>query len=42
MPVEVSTDRAATYPVVLEDPLPAAWHRTEQHTNNQVEADTAA
>ena len=42
MPVEVSTDRAATYPVVLEDPLPAAWHRTEQHANNQVEADTAA
>jgi transposase, IS6 family len=39
MPVEVSTDRAATYPVVLEDLLPAAWHRTEQHANNQVEAD---
>ena len=42
MPVEVTTGRAATYPVVLEDPLPAAWHRTEQHANNQVEADTAA
>jgi transposase, IS6 family len=39
MPVEVSTDRAATYPVVLEDLLPAAWHRTEQHANNRVEAD---
>ena len=39
MPVEVTTDRAATYPVVLEDLLPAAWHRTEQHANNRVEAD---
>jgi IS6 family transposase len=24
---------------VLEELLPAAWHRTEQHANNQVEAD---
>jgi IS6 family transposase len=24
---------------VLEDLLPAAWHRTEQHANNRVEAD---
>jgi transposase-like protein len=39
MAVEASTDRAATYPVVLEDLLPAAWHRTEQHANNRVEAD---
>ena len=39
MPVEITTDRAATYPVVLEDLLPAAWHRTEQHANNRVEAD---
>jgi IS6 family transposase len=38
MPMEVSTDRAATYPVVLEELLPAAWHRTEQHAN-QIEAD---
>jgi transposase-like protein len=29
-PVEVVTDRAATYPVLLEELLPAAWHRTEQ------------
>jgi IS6 family transposase len=29
-PVEVVTDRAATYPMVLEELLPAAWHRTEQ------------
>jgi IS6 family transposase len=39
MPVEVSTDRAATYPVVLEELLPAAWHRTDQYATNQVEAD---
>ena len=30
-PVEVVTDRAATYPVVLDGLLPAAWHRTEQY-----------
>jgi transposase-like protein len=29
-PVEVITDRAVTCPVVLEELLPAAWHRTEQ------------
>jgi transposase-like protein len=39
MPVEVVTDRAATYPVLLEELLPAAWHRTEQYANNRVEAD---
>jgi len=38
-PIEVVTDKAATYPVVLEALLPAAWHRTEQHANNRVEAD---
>jgi transposase-like protein len=38
-PVEVVTDRAATYPIVLEELLPAAWHRTEQYANNRVEAD---
>ena len=27
-PVEVVTDRAATYPMVLQELLPAAWHRT--------------
>jgi hypothetical protein len=37
-PVEVVTDRAATYPMVLEDLLPAAWHRTERYANNRVEA----
>jgi transposase-like protein len=39
VPVEVVTDRAATYPVVLEELLPAAWHRTEQYANNRVECD---
>jgi transposase, IS6 family len=38
MPVEVATDRAATYPVAWEDLLPAAWHRIEQHANNRIEA----
>ena len=39
IPVEVVTDRAATYPIVLEELLPAPWHRTEQYANNRVEAD---
>ena len=38
-PIEVVTDRAATYPIVLEELLPAPWHRTEQYANNRVEAD---
>jgi IS6 family transposase len=38
-PAEVVTDRAATYPMVLEESLPAAWHRSEQYENNRVEAD---
>jgi IS6 family transposase len=38
-PAEVVTDRAATYPMVLEELLPVAWHRTEQYANNRVEAD---
>jgi transposase-like protein len=37
--VEVVTDRAATYPTVLEELLPGAWHRTEQYANNRLEAD---
>ncbi len=39
LPAEVITDRAATYPIVLEELLPAPWHRTEQYANNRVEAD---
>jgi transposase-like protein len=38
-PAEVTTDRAAAYPAVLEELLPAAWHRTDQYANNRVEAD---
>ncbi|HEX8859634.1 MAG TPA: IS6 family transposase [Actinomycetes bacterium] len=38
-PVEVTTDRAATYPIVLKDLLPAAWHRTDQYANNGIECD---
>ena len=33
-PVEVITDQAATYPVVLEELLPAAWHRTDRYANS--------
>jgi len=38
-PSEVVTDRAPTYPVVLDDLLPAAWHRTDRYANNHIEAD---
>jgi transposase-like protein len=38
-PVEVTTDKASVYPAVLEELLPAAWHRTEQYANNRVECD---
>jgi len=38
-PAEVITDQAPTYPVVLEDLLPASWHRTDRYANNRVECD---
>ena len=38
-PSEVVTDRAPTYPLVLAELLPAAWHRTDRYANNGVEAD---
>jgi transposase, IS6 family len=38
-PAEVVTDRAATYPMVLEELLPAAWHRTDRYANNRLECD---
>lgn len=38
-PVEVVSDQAATYPIVLDEVVPAAWHRTDQCANNRVEAD---
>jgi transposase-like protein len=38
-PAEVTTDQAPVYPLVLEDLLPAAWHRTDRYANNRVECD---
>jgi DDE domain len=38
-PSEVMTDLAPTYPVVLDELLPAAWHRTDRYANNHIEAD---
>ena len=34
-PVEVMTDQAPVYPAVLEELLPAAWHRTDRYANNR-------
>jgi transposase-like protein len=39
MPNEVVTDLAPTYPVVVEELLPTACHRTDRHANNRIEAD---
>jgi IS6 family transposase len=39
VPVEVVTDQAATYLLVLEELLPAAWHRTDRYANNRIECD---
>jgi transposase, IS6 family len=39
-PAEITTDQAPMYPAVLEDLLPAAWHRTDRYANNRVEATT--
>jgi IS6 family transposase len=38
-PREVTTDLAPTYPMVLEELLPSAWHRTDRYANNRIEAD---
>jgi transposase, IS6 family len=38
-PVEVTTDRAATYPAVLNPLLPGAFHNVENYANNRPEAD---
>src|SRR4030081_1080075 len=38
-PIEVSTDRAAAYPRVRDELVPAACHVTEQYGNNSIEAD---
>jgi transposase-like protein len=39
IPVEVVTDQAAAYPMVVEELLPTPWHRTDRYANNRVEAD---
>ena len=38
-PAEVATDQARLYLAVLEELLPAAWHRTDRYANNRVECD---
>ena len=38
-PTEVTTDRVAAYPRVLDELVPAACHITEQYANNAIEAD---
>jgi transposase-like protein len=38
-PVEATTDQAPVYPAVLEERLPAAWHRTDRYANNRIECD---
>ncbi|KPM52172.1 transposase [Frankia sp. R43] len=38
-PVEVTTDRAASYPRVLDEQLPAAHHVDDRYANNPIEAD---
>jgi transposase, IS6 family len=37
--VEVVTDKAAAYPIVLDEVLPVVRHRTEQYANNHIECD---
>jgi transposase-like protein len=39
IPVEVTTDKAAVYPHVLDELAPGAWHCTELYANNRMEAD---
>jgi transposase-like protein len=38
-PIEVVTDHAPVYPAVLEELLPAAWHRADRYANNHIECD---
>ena len=40
-PVEVTTDQASVYPAVLEERLPAAWHRTTATPTTASSATTA-
>jgi IS6 family transposase len=38
-PAEVVTNKAAAYPAMLGELLPAAWHRTDRYADNHIEAD---
>ena len=38
-PLEVITDRAASYGGVMDELLPGAVHNVEQHATNRIEAD---
>ena len=40
-PVEVTTDQAPVYPGVLEELVPAAWHRTDRYPTTGSSATTA-
>jgi transposase, IS6 family len=42
IPVEVTTDKAAVYPGVLDELAPRAWHCTEAYANNRTEAEPRA
>jgi transposase-like protein len=37
-PIEIVTDKAVIYPIVLDELLPGAWHRTDRYANNHIEA----
>ena len=39
IPAEVTTDRAAVYPRVIDELIPSALHTVEQYANNPVEVD---
>jgi transposase-like protein len=39
IPAEVTTDRAAVYPRVLDEMIPSALHIVERYANNPIEAD---
>jgi transposase-like protein len=38
-PAEVVTDKASTYPAVLDELLPGAFHNTDRYANHAVEND---
>jgi len=40
MPAEVTTDRAAVYPRVIDELIPSALHTVELYANNPVETIT--